>query len=120
MKGEFDSITIFSFAIHEFSDLLPMNFIKKDIERVFLTEVGVIPKNVLIHSFRKHFKFHMSMEDFHDFSNNKGMSFQIHMMEKIKDFGFDGDSFVLIDDMVDDMEMSFKGNKIKTINVESL
>jgi len=122
IREKFETIVIFSFAIHEMKDAIPLEFIFCHIEETLGLKPIVVPKNCLLPEFRKFFNIPtMDLIDFHDFCNNKELAFQIHMKECFKNNpDVKGDLAVLVDDMVDNTTLFFNGNTIQTINVESL
>jgi hypothetical protein len=123
---QFDSVTIFSFAIHTLEDVESVRSVIEDISDRIGRFVRIQPKNELLPAFKKFFNIPtMDLIDFHDFCNSKELGFQIFIKEGIKEFSKDeltdiGEEFVLIDDMVDNTILLFNGNRIETINVDNM
>lgn len=124
---EFDSVTIFSFAIHTLEDVESVRSVIEDISDRLGRIVRIQPKNELLPAFKKFFNIPtMDLMDFHDFCNSKELGFQIFIKESIKELiGKDklavvGEEFVLIDDKVDDTVLMFNVNRIQTINVDNM
>ena len=109
-------ITILSFAIENEEDVVMFeNEFKEDVERV----LGAKITNVLsVEHIMKVLGFTESMNLFTFKSFGKQSAF-ITFMERIK---FDDFDYVLIDDMVENVTMTFSdfGNKIQLINIDSL
>ena len=120
VKSNCKTVWIFSYAIYNEEDM-PENLLKF-FQESFGVEIIIVPKMELYPIFQKRFGV-ISEMDFFDFSSNKQFGFQLFGMEVSsneetkKFYKLDNEGILLIDDRVEDSDMTYNGFKIQTVRV---